>query len=153
MRPHAGPVAPADEQLAACLVGSWHQTDGRQRLDVRAEPLEIRLVSGGADRTLAADGTGTVAYPTPAVWSGSNAVHRLDATISGTGTLTYTVSAGGWTEVADHTRIVTSLTLDGTADPPRPGAACRATAGTYRCGPTDLVIETGATTDTYTRTA
>jgi hypothetical protein len=154
-KPADGPVfasAPADGVLAGgCLVGSWHQTGGTQRLDVLESPLEIRLVSGGGDLTLAADGTGTLAHPGAAVWTGSNGAHKVEVAFIGTATLSYTAVAGGWTQIADNTKIVTNLTLDGTQDAPHAGSAGRTASGTYRCGPVELIITTDGTQDAYVR--
>jgi hypothetical protein len=146
----AGGAGTADPG-AACLIGQWHQTEGWQRLDVRADPLELHLVTGGADFTITAAGTGTVAYPAPSVWRGATARHELAATFTGSASFTYTALAGAWTAVADNTKITTSLTLDGTRDEPRAGTAGRATTGTYQCTPSDLIISTDTTRDAYTR--
>ena len=136
-----------------CPTGQWHQTEGRQRLDVSGQPLELHLVSGGAELTLAADGTGTLAYATPAAWTGENAAHELAATFTGTATLTYTATGGTWTQVSDQSGIVTTLTMDGTADQPRPGTSGRGRTGTYRCTDRELSIATDTTSETYTRSA
>ena len=134
-----------------CPTGQWHQTEGWQRLDVSGQALELRLVSGGAEVTLAADGTGTLAYPMPAGWTGENAAHELSATMTGTATLTYTATAGTWTQVSDQSGIVTTLTLDRTADQPRPGTSGRGRTGTYRCTDQELSIVSESARETYTR--
>jgi hypothetical protein len=133
-------VAPPDEALsAACLVGNWHQTEGWQRLDTDDGPMQIRLISGGRDFTVAANGTATVTYTKPALWQGSLGSLKLEATYTGTSTLTYTAANGTWKEVADNTKVVTDINVNGATDK-RPGAAGRTLESTYRCLGSDLVL-------------
>jgi hypothetical protein len=133
-------VAPPDEALsAACLVGSWRQTEGWQRLDTDDGPMQIRLVSGGRDFMVAANGTATVTYTKPAVWQGSLGLLNLKATYTGTATLTYTAANGTWKEVADNTKVVTDIKVNDATDS-RPGSAGRTLESTYRCLGSDLVL-------------
>ena len=133
-------VAPTDEALsAACLVGSWHQTEGWQRLDTDDGPMQIRLVSGGRDFTVTANGTATVTYTQPAVWKGSLGSLKLEATYTGTATLTYTAANGSWKEVADNTKVLTDIRVNDSTDK-RTGSAGRTLDGTYRCLGSDLVL-------------
>jgi len=133
-------VAPPDEALsAACLVGNWHQTEGWQRLDTDDGPMQIRLVSGGRDFTVTANGTATVAYTQPAVWKGSLGSLKLEATYTGTATLTYTAANGSWKEVADNTKVLTDIRVNDSTDK-RTGSAGRTLDGTYRCLGSDLVL-------------
>ena len=133
-------VAPPDEALsAACLVGNWHQTEGWQRLDTDDGPMQIRLVSGGRDFTVTANGTATVTYTKPALWQGSLGSLNLAATYTGSATLTYTASNGTWKEVADNTKVFTDIDVNGTKDK-RAGSAGRTLESTYRCLGSDLVL-------------
>ena len=122
---------------ADCVVGTWHQREGWQRLVTDDLVTEIRLISGGRTFVANADGTGTVEYTTPAFWKNTGG---LEVTYSGRSTLTFTASDGEWSEVADATGVTTQLTLNGRKDQPRAGVAGRTLTGTYRCGETDLII-------------
>jgi hypothetical protein len=140
-KPVPTPVSTAEAISAECLVGNWHQTEGWQRLNIDDDTqIEIRLISGGRDFTIAANGTASMAYTTPAVWQGDNGRDELSATFSGSSTLTYTAKDGVWSEVADNTKVVTVLTLNGTKDTPRNGSAGRTFEAKYLCGSTDLVL-------------
>jgi hypothetical protein len=140
-KPVPTPASTAEAVSAECLVGTWHQSEGWQRLNIDTDtPMEIRLISGGRDLTIAANGTATMVYTTPAVWHGDNGPDELSATFSGSSTLTYTAKDGAWSEVADNTKVVTVITLNGTKDTPRNGSAGRTFEAKYRCSDTDLVI-------------
>jgi hypothetical protein len=134
-------VAPTEEALSAeCLVGSWHQTEGWQRLDTDDGPMQIRLMSGGRDLTITAKGTATLTYTKPAVWKGSVGSLDLEATYTGGATLTYTASNGAWKEVADNTKVMTTIKVNTEVDGPRAGGAGRTLESTYRCLGSDLVL-------------
>ena len=78
--------------------------------------MQIRLVSGGRDFTVTANGTATVTYTQPAVWKGSLGSLKLEATYTGTATLTYTAANGSWKEVADNTKVVTDIRVNDSTD-------------------------------------
>ena len=137
---HEPEVAPTDQALSAsCLVGSWHQTEGWQRIDTDDGPMQVRLMSGGRDMTVTANGTATVTYTKPAVWKGKVGLLELEATYTGTATLTYTAADGTWKEVSDSTKVTTDIRVNDETDK-RTGQAGRTLDATYRCLGSDLVL-------------
>jgi hypothetical protein len=177
-RSQAGPVRdPADDPAAvACVVGRWSQVEGWQRLTVADAPLELTLVTGGAGLTLAADGSATIDYGAggrgggaesqggaggqaggdggrvsgPTVWRGANSDARLEVAYRGVGSLTYTARGGAWSQVADLSGVVGTVTLDGARDE-RAGAVDEVTTGTFSCTDARLVIRTPGTRYAYQR--
>lgn len=140
-KPVPTPSSTADAIAAECLVGKWQQTEGWQRIEINKDtPMELRLISGGRDITIAANGTATSVYTTPALWQGKNSPDEVTVTVTGSSTLTYTAKDGAWSEVADTSKVVTTITLNGTKGTPRNGSAGRTLEAKYRCSSTDLVL-------------
>jgi hypothetical protein len=154
-----GPLATQDVEVAApavdpgCLVGSWKQTEGwnRLRFDDGTQTV-LRMISGGATFSVDASGTAKISYAADTVWQGEDGSTRQTVKVaySGTGTVTFSAVNGDFRQVSDFTRRTQTVTV-GTASQTTPGTAGVIFEGTYRCDRTDLVISNKDTRAVYTR--
>lgn len=132
-------VAPVSN-AADCVVGSWKQTEGWQRITTEKMVTEVRLITGGRLFDVKADGTASLRYTDPTKWKSAGFGDDLEVIYAGSSTLTYTASDGKWTQTADATKTTTQLTLNGRQDAPVVGAANRASTATYVCDEANLIM-------------
>ena len=104
-----GPLRTVPAQIAepgidpACLIGTWKQIEGWQRLTVDEDIFDIYFVENTVEFTLADDGTGTLSYD-DATWVGTHPSLYADVEIvyTGAASLTYeTTEDGHYQQVAD----------------------------------------------------
>ena len=115
-----GPLATQDVQVAApavdpeCLVGSWKQTEGwnRLRFDDGTQTV-LLMISGGATFTVDEDGTGKISYAADTMWHGEDGVTRQQMTVAygGTGTVTFSAVNGDYRQVSDFTKRTQTVTV------------------------------------------
>ena len=154
-----GPLATQEVQVAApgldpeCLVGTWKQTEGwnRLRFDDGTQTV-LLMISGGVAFTVDEDGTGKISYAADTVWQGEDSASRQDVKVAygGTGTVTFSAVNGDYRQVSDFTKRTQTVTV-GTESQTTPGTAGVIFEGTYRCDQTDLVISNKDTRAVYTR--
>jgi hypothetical protein len=123
-----------------CVVGTWKQTEGWQRLVTDTLVTDLMLIDGGRQFEVKADGSASFSYTDPTKWESPGYSSKLEVVYAGTVTLTYKVEDGNWTETANASKATTQITLNGETDPPVPGAASRVTKATFVCGESDLIL-------------
>jgi hypothetical protein len=143
-------VAPVSN-AGDCVVGSWKQTEGWQRITTDDKVYEVRLIDGGRLFDVKADGTGTVRYLDPTSWKTAGSGDDLEVIYAGSLTLTYTASGGKWSQNADTTKATTQLTLNDYKDPPAAGGVNRASTSTYVCDDTNLIMTSDDFRQAFTR--
>jgi hypothetical protein len=153
-----GPFATSDVKVAppgidpVCVVGSWKQTEGWQRIVLDDDSTtEVRLRSGAAELTIDAAGTAKVSYAADTTWQGKNGLDDIAVTYTGTGTLTYSAVNGEWRQVSDLTKRTATITV-GTNTSTGPGSSGGIFEGTYRCDESALIISNKDTRNVYART-
>jgi hypothetical protein len=134
-----------------CVVGSWKQTEGWQRIATDDLVTDLRLITGGRTFQVRPDGTASFEYLNPTRWQNTGVGDDLEVVYAGTVTMTYTAKDGAWTETADATGATTTLTLNKKADTPRAGATGRVTKATYVCDEGNLILTGDAFRQAFTR--
>jgi hypothetical protein len=152
-----GPFATQDVQVAppatdpACLVGTWKQSEGWQRLLFDdGSSTDLRLVKGGGTLNVDAAGTGKVTYATDTSWTGKDQSTIVEVDYAGTVTLTYSATKGDYREVSDSTKRTQTIKI-GAKSQSSQGKAGTAFEGTFVCSGTDLVISNENYRTVYTR--
>jgi hypothetical protein len=154
-----GPLATQDVVVAppavdpSCLVGTWTQTEGWQRLSFDDKShSDLLLIAGGATLIISKDGSGKLTYPSTNSWHTKDTVTFQDVTVtfSGTATLTYSAVGGDWRQVSDFTKRTQSIVV-GTQSQVSPGTANAIFEAKYLCSGNDLVISDQKTRYVYTR--
>jgi hypothetical protein len=153
-----GPLATQDVQVAApaidpaCLVGTWKQTEGWNRLRFEdGSQTVLLMISGGTTFDVDEAGTGKISYGNTE-WQGEDGATGQQITVaySGTGTVTFSAVNGDYRQVSDFTKRTHTITVGSTSQT-NPGTAGVIFEGTYRCDDTDLIISNKDTRAVYTR--
>jgi hypothetical protein len=152
-----GPFATRDVTVAApaidpgCLVGTWKQSEGWQRLRFDdGTSMDMRLVKGGGTLTIDTAGTGKVSYAADTSWTGKDQSTDVEVDYAGTVTLTYSAAKGDYREVSDSTKRTQTIKTGGKSQSSQ-GKTGTVFEGKYLCGSTDLVISNENYRSVYTR--
>jgi len=153
----AGPLRTVPAEIAEpgidpdCLIGTWRQVEGWQRLTIDDGVFDIYFVENEVELTIADDGTATMSFD-DARWIGTHPSLYSDVQVvyAGTGTLTYEATDGHFSQVSDFTGRIATVTV-GDSEDVGPGSAGAEVDFTFRCSDTDLVMAVEGARVVYSR--